>query len=83
MMSLTFGKPKFWVHEDDSYHCDQCNYQATQEDNLSIHKLNILGGVWYVCDQCGYQENYNGDLIKHNCSVVKREESVMDPQIIS
>ena len=47
------------------YECDQCDYQASSNYNLTVHIQSKHEGVKYACDQCDYQASYQSDLTKH------------------
>ena len=65
------------------YLCDQCNYQATQKNNLirhgqskhdgvkyscSTHTKSKHMGVKYPCDQYSYEASQKGHLSRHTKS---------------
>ena len=42
-------------HEGVKYACNQCNFQAILQGNLTKHLQSKHKGVKYACDQCGKQ----------------------------
>ena len=52
--------PLQWQHTKPKlgglkYACNQCDYQATLQGNLTKHIQFVHEGVKYVCNQCDYQ----------------------------
>ena len=47
------------------YGCNQCGYQATQQNNLTKHIQYMHKGVKHACDQCDYQFTEKACLRKH------------------
>ena len=47
------------ANEGIKYHCDECDYQATTEDNLKKHKQSKHMGVKYHCMQSLWETVYN------------------------
>ena len=37
------------VHDGVTYACNQCDYQASTQQNLNIHKMGVHEGVKYAC----------------------------------
>jgi predicted RNA-binding Zn-ribbon protein involved in translation (DUF1610 family) len=56
------GKSK---HESVRYQCDQCDYKASQQSNLTTHKKAMHEGVRYTCDQCGFTATQQSSLSTH------------------
>ena len=52
-------------HEDVRYTCDECDYVATRQPNLNIHKRSKHKGIRYPCDQCDYLATQKGHLKIH------------------
>ena len=53
------------MHEGVKYTCDQCDYQATQQSNLTVHIQSKHEGIKYVCDQCDQQFTQKNTLRIH------------------
>ena len=51
--------------EGVKYACNQCDYQATYQDNLTTHIQSVHEGVKYTCDRCDYQANQKSNLTTH------------------
>ena len=47
------------------YACNQCDYQATQQSNLTIHIQSKHEGIKYACNQCEFQATAQGSLQRH------------------
>ena len=63
-------------HEGVKYACNQCDYQATQQFNLTTHIKAKHEGVKYSCDLCDYQLNSKSSLYMHkkrNCNSIKEQ----------
>ena len=45
--------------------CDQCDYQAPTQRNLTQHIQSRHEGVKYTCDQCEYQAKQQSNLTHH------------------
>ena len=56
-------------HEGVKYACNQCNFQAILQGNLTKHLQSKHKGVKYACDQCGKQFTEDGSLMRHIQSV--------------
>ena len=56
------------IHQGLRYPCTICDYQATQQGDLTKHKRSIHQGLKYPCTVCEYQATQQGDLIKHKKS---------------
>ena len=52
-------------HEGMGFACNQCNYQATQQDHLTSHIKSIHKGVKYACNQCDQQFTQKSNLTTH------------------
>ena len=50
---------------NDSYPCDQCDYQTTLPANLQKHIQSIHEGVKHPCNQCDYRATQAGHLRTH------------------
>ena len=50
------------LHEGVKYDCNQCDYKATQQTNLSQHQKEIHEGVKYNCTQCDYKATHQTNL---------------------
>ena len=48
------------IHEGIKYVCNQCDYQATTQSNLTQHIEHKHEGVKYACKQCDYQGSMYG-----------------------
>ena len=46
------------VHEGVKYHCNQCEFKASQKGDLKKHKMSVHVG-----------DKYQGDLKRHEMSV--------------
>ena len=60
--SGAFNTHKQSVHQDVKYACDQCEYQATSQVNLTKHIQSKHEGIRYACDQCDQQFTQNSCL---------------------
>ena len=49
-------------YEGVRYVCDQCDYRATHQGNLTSHKKSQHEGVRYYCDQCDYEATTHSHL---------------------
>ena len=47
------------------FDCNQCNYQATRSDILTVHIKSKHLGIKYPCIQCQYQATEKNSLKKH------------------
>jgi len=54
------------MHEGIMFDCNQCNYQGTRSDILTVHIKSKHLGVKYPCNQCQYQATEKNSLKKHN-----------------
>ena len=45
--------------------CDQCDYQATQQSNLTRHIQTKHEGIKYACDQCDFLATQQVHLRTH------------------
>ena len=52
-------------HDDIRYSCDQCDYSATQKDQLKYHVESNHDETRYNCDQCDYSPTQK-DQLKHH-----------------
>ena len=57
------------VHKGIKYQCDECDYQATQEGNLKVHKQSKHLELKYPCSLCDYQATAKRSLTRHIKSV--------------
>ena len=55
-------------NEGSKYACDQCDYKATQPNNLTRHIKSNHDRVKYACDQCDYQTKQQSRLTLHTQS---------------
>ena len=53
------------VHDGVKYACNQCDFQATRQDNLTTHIQSIHEGIKYACNQCNYQASTQSNLTAH------------------
>ena len=53
------------MHEGLKYQCRQCDYKATQLDNLRTHEKSKHDGVRFNCKQCDQEFTLSGNLRKH------------------
>ena len=53
------------MHEGIKYACKQCNYQASSQSNLTMHKYALHEGLKYACNECDYQAGFRSDLARH------------------
>jgi len=56
-------------NSENKYPCDQCNYKATESNNLQRHIKSIHDGVKYPCDQCNYKATASSSLQQHIKSI--------------
>ena len=56
-------------HEVFKYSSNQCEYLATEQGKLKIHKQAIHKGVEYSCDQCEYHVTGQRNLKKHRQAI--------------
>ena len=49
------SKHKMSVHQKVKYDCNQCEYKATQKNNLKTHKISVHECKKYSCNQCDYK----------------------------
>jgi len=63
----TFGSYKTGEHDEDTaqFPCEQCDYVATQGNNLKKHIEAKHLGVTYSCDICPYQATQKQNLKRH------------------
>ena len=61
----TSDQPTPTVHQGSRYACNQCDYQAKTQSNLTIHIQSKHEGVKYACDKCDYQATQKGSLTRH------------------
>ena len=47
------------------YECNQCDYTASQQSNLKVHKQSIHEGIRHECSQCNYLATTKGHLRSH------------------
>ena len=45
--------------------CNHCDYQATQQGNLTTHIQSKHEGVKYACNQCDFQASMQSALAIH------------------
>ena len=65
---LTMGKLSRLIipfQDGVTFPCNQCEYKATQKQNLLAHIKSVHEGVKYPCQQCGYKatRKNNGYLL--------------------
>ena len=65
----TLHKQKLTIHQGVKYACDQCDYQATTQSNLTVHIKSKHEGVKYACNQCNYQATQKSSLTVHIKSI--------------
>ena len=51
------------------YECDQCNYKATQQYNLTTHKQSKHEVLRYECDECDHKATTPSNLVTHKQSI--------------
>ena len=54
---------------DTKLTCDQCEYQATRKECLTVHIQSKHDGVKYPCGQCEYQATHPSNLTRHVRSI--------------
>ena len=47
------------IHDGVKFLCAQCDYKATQKDNLLTHIKTKHEGVKFPCAQCDYKATIN------------------------
>ena len=52
-----------------NYTCDLCPNQASQQSNVTLHKLSVHEGMNYSCEHCQYEAKYPRNLLRHILSV--------------
>lgn len=55
--------------DEDHLQCDECEYRAKYESELTIHKRIHSGEKPYSCDQCDHRCSHKSNLTKHKRSV--------------
>jgi hypothetical protein len=66
-------------HEGVRYGCNQCDYKAPYNGQLTKHKQDQHEGVRFGCDQCEYKATIKGHLARHkrpSWNTYKREKAV-------
>jgi len=58
---------KLSIHGGTLFKCNECDYSALQNRNLTRHikSKHKRVGVTYSCDKCGYSTSRSGDLNRH------------------
>ena len=49
--------------------CDQCGYQTSRKNSLSLHKQSLHEGKKYLCGSCDFQATQRGNLKRHQQSI--------------
>ena len=54
------------MHVGVKFKCNQCDYEASQRSNLSLHIQHKHEGIEYFCTECEYRAPYKHELKKHH-----------------
>ena len=53
------------INESCKYACNQCDYQATHQGNLTVHIQSKHEGVKYACNKCDQQFTTRRSMARH------------------
>ena len=60
------------MHKGIRYHCDKCEYAASNKSYLKKHKNIKHEGIKHPCDQCNYTATDKvSNLKRHKASIHK------------
>ena len=51
------------MHIGQKFQCPECEYQATQKDNLVSHQRSVHMGEKFQCPECDHKATRKGDLV--------------------